>query len=55
MSDETKVWLAIFTVVGMIVVVSGLLILSYNTHQAELRKAACVNPDTVACALAVRP
>jgi hypothetical protein len=55
MSDETKVWLAICGVVSVIVLVGGLLILSYNTHQSELRKAACVNPDTVACALAVRP
>jgi hypothetical protein len=54
MSDETKVWLAICGVVSVVVLVGGLLILSYNTHQAELRKAACVNPDTVACALAVR-
>jgi len=30
------------------------LILSYNTHQAELRRAACVSPESVACALAVR-
>jgi len=54
MSDETKVWLAIAAVVSVIVLVGGLLILSYNNQQAALRQAACVNPDSVACALAVR-
>ena len=54
MSDETKVWLAIAGCVALIVVGGFLLILSYNTHQAALQQAACVNPDSVACALAVR-
>ena len=54
MSDETKVWLAIVACVAVVVVSGAGLILSYNTQQAALRQAACVNPETVACALAVR-
>lgn len=54
MSDETKVWLAIVACVAVVVVSGAGLILSYNTHRAALQQAACVNPDSVACVLAVR-
>ena len=54
MSDETKVWLAIAGCVALIVVAGAGLIFNQSNHQAALRQAACVNPDSVACALAVR-
>lgn len=54
MSDETKVWLAICAAVGVIVLCGAGLILNYNTHQAALRQAACVNPESIACIMAVR-
>ena len=54
MSDETKVWLATCGVVSVIIMVGGLLILNHSNHNASLRQAACVNPETVACALAGR-
>lgn len=53
-SDDTKVWLAICSVVGVFIVVAGILIWSSNNNNAALRQAACVNPETVACALAAR-
>ena len=54
MSDDTKVWLG-FIGLALVVVVTGfLLILNHNNHQAALRQAACVAPESVACALAVR-
>jgi hypothetical protein len=54
MSDETKVWLGAIGVIAMLILGGGALIYDYNQHQAELRRAACVNPDSVACAFAVR-
>jgi len=54
MSDETKVWLAICAAVGVIVLCGAGLIFNYSNHQAALRQAACVNPESVACIMAVR-
>ena len=54
MSDETKVWLAICGVVAVVVLCGAGLIFNHTHHQAALRQAACANPETVACALAVR-
>lgn len=54
MSDETKVWLAVFGFASVLVISGFLLILNYNNHQAVLRQAACEVPESVACALAVR-
>lgn len=54
MSDETKVWLGIIGFAAVVVTTGFLLILNYNNHQAALRQAACVSPESVACALAVR-
>lgn len=54
MSDETKVWLAIISCLAVVSLGGFALIATYNQHQAALRQAACVNPETVACALAVR-
>lgn len=54
MSNDTKIWLAMFGLVALLLVGFGVLIWQENTHKAELQKIACVNPDSVACALAVR-
>ena len=54
MSDDTKVWLAICGVVAVIVLCGAGLIFNYANHQAVLKQAACANPESVACALAVR-
>jgi hypothetical protein len=54
MSDGTKITLAMIGLVTIFIVGSGVLIWHDNTYRAELRQAACVNPETVACALAVR-
>jgi hypothetical protein len=54
MSDETKVWLALVGLVAVFIVVGGALIYATEKDKAALRQAACVNPETVACALAVR-
>ena len=54
MSDDTKVWLALTGVLGVFIIGAGVLIWNNSNHNAALRQAACVNPDTVACALAVR-
>lgn len=54
MSDETKVWLAVITLAAIFVIGCGFLIHGNNREAAALRQAACVNPDSVACALAVR-
>jgi hypothetical protein len=54
MNGENKVWIAVICLVGVFVVGSGVLIWNDSNHKASLRHAACVNPDSVACALAVR-
>jgi hypothetical protein len=54
MSDETKFQLGLIGLVALITVVVGLLIYASERDKAALRQAACVNPETVACALAVR-
>jgi hypothetical protein len=54
MSDDTKIALAVIGLVGVVVVGMGVLIWNNTTHSAALRQAACANPETVACALAVR-
>jgi hypothetical protein len=54
MSDEVKGWLAICGVLALLIVSGSVVIHNYNQYQSELRRAACVNPDSVACALAVR-
>jgi hypothetical protein len=61
MAGESKVWIAFICLVGVVVVGSGFLIWSdgnhranESNHKAALRNAACANPDSVACALAVR-
>jgi hypothetical protein len=54
MSDETKVWLAIMGVLALLIVCGGVVIHNYNQYQSTLRQAACANPESVACALAVR-
>jgi hypothetical protein len=53
-SDETKVWLAMIGVLAVFVIVGGGLIYATEKDKAALRQAACANPDSVACALAVR-
>ena len=54
MSDDTKVWLAIMGVLALLIVCGGVVIHNYNQYQSTLRQAACANPESVACALAVR-
>jgi hypothetical protein len=54
MSDDTKVWLAMIGVLAVFVITGAGLIYATEKDKAALRQAACANPDTVACALAVR-
>ena len=54
MNDDNKVWLALVGLVAVFIVVGGSLIYATEKDKADLRRAACVNPDSVACALAVR-
>jgi len=54
MSDATKITLAMIGLVAFFFGGCGVLIWHDNAHRAELRQAACVNPETVACAEAVR-
>ena len=54
MSDETKVWLGVIGLAAIFIVGGGALIYASERDKAALRQAACVNPETVACALAVR-
>ena len=54
MDGDNKVWLAMVGLVAVFIVVGGSLIYATEKDKADLRQAACVNPDSVACALAVR-
>jgi hypothetical protein len=54
MSDETKFQMGLICLVALITVVVGVLVYATESDKAALRQAACVNPDSVACALAVR-
>ena len=61
MEGDSRVRIALVCVLGIFVFGSGFLIWSENNHRANesnhkaaLRNAACANPDSVACALAVR-
>lgn len=54
MSDETKVCLAIIGLVAAVIIGGGALIYTSERDKAVLRQHVCVNPDSVACALAVR-
>jgi hypothetical protein len=54
MDGDNKVWLAMVGLVAVFIVVGAALIYATEKDKADLRQAACVNPDSVACALAVR-
>lgn len=54
MSDDTKVLLALIFLVAIFLVGAGVSTYTNHREAAALRQAACVNPESVACALAVR-
>lgn len=54
MEDDTKIRLALIGLAAVFFVGGGLLIYANERDKAALRQAACVNPESVACALAVR-
>lgn len=54
MSDETKVILAGILFMAVCVLCGTALIYNYANHQSLLKQAACIDPDSVACILAVR-
>jgi hypothetical protein len=54
MIDETKLWMSVVGCVALGLVCVTFLIFTQDRRHAELRLAACANPETVACALAVR-
>ena len=54
MGDDTKIWLALIGLAAIFIIGGGVLIYASERDKAVLRQAACVNPESVACALAVR-
>lgn len=54
MGDDTKIWLALIGLVAIFIVGCGVLIYASERDKATLRQAACVAPESIACALAVR-
>jgi hypothetical protein len=54
MRDELKLWMLAFVLLAMLA--GGLMFIAREQANAwaKLREAACVQPETVACALAVR-
>jgi hypothetical protein len=46
--------MALIGLLAVFMIVGAALIYATDRDEAALRQAACVNPDSVACALAVR-
>lgn len=54
MSDETKVKLAYIALAAVFLIGGGVLIHANERDRAALRQAACANPESAACVMAVR-
>lgn len=54
MSDETKVWMALTALAAVVLLGAMGLVYQAQEHTAQLRLAACADPQAIACALAQR-
>jgi len=54
MTDDVKIIIAWIMFMALAVICGTGLIMNYANHQATLKQAACIDPDSVACILAVR-